>query len=225
LITFSAERGTVTCVPHILISFSEIKHALVKLHGYGTHCSCSHATVAASITQRGNKRQTVFYKDHDREMYLKLLGKHNVLYHLELIGFALMGNHVHDISVPEFETSLAKGIGRTDNDYSRWLNIRCNRTGHLWQARFYSCPIQLPSLADVLAYVELNPVRAGLVEKPEDWAWSSAHAHLTGIDESGLLNMDLWSKQFTPESWADYLSKKMHDRKMLHRIRNATQTG
>jgi hypothetical protein len=52
-------------------------------------------------------------------MYLKLLGKHNALYHLELIGFALMGNHVQDISVPEFETSLAKGIGRTDNDYSR----------------------------------------------------------------------------------------------------------
>jgi putative transposase len=136
-----------------------------------------------------------------------------------------MGNHIHDISVPEFDTSLAKGIGRTDNDYSRWLNVRCKRTGHLWQARFYSCPVGLVSLADVLAYVELNPVRADLVKRPEEWMWSSARAHLTCVDESGLLNMDWWRNQFTPESWADYLSMKMHDRAMLQRIRAATQTG
>jgi putative transposase len=177
------------------------------------------------ITQRGNHRQTVFYNDEDRRLYLELAGKHNFLYHLDMIGYSLMTNHVHNVSVPEFEDSLAKGIGRTNNEYSRWLNLRFNRTGHLWQARFYSCPVEFISLPDVLAYAELNPVRAGLVKRPEDWEWSSARAHLTGVDESGLLNMDWWNEHFTPDSWAEFLSRKMFEKAMLHRIRTATQTG
>ena len=177
------------------------------------------------VTQRGNRRQTVFFNDHDREVYLELLAKYKRIYNLELIGYSLMDNHTHHIPVPGFDTSLSKGIGRTNNDYSRWLNVQCNWTGHLWQARFYSCPVEIVSLADVLAYVELNPVRAGLVEKPEEWKWSSARAHLTGVDETGLLDMDWWQSHFTPDSWADYLKKKLDDRKMLRRIRTATQTG
>jgi putative transposase len=177
------------------------------------------------VTQRGNHRQNVFRSDHDREVYLELLAKHKRNYHLDLIGFSLMPNHVHEIPIPEYDNSLAKGIGRTNNDYSRWFNIQCNQTGHLWQARFYSCTIELDSLENVLAYVELNPVRAGLVKRPEDWKWSSAQAHLTGVDETGLLDMKWWRCHFTPESWADYLQKKLHDDKLLHRIRTATQTG
>jgi putative transposase len=177
------------------------------------------------VTQRGNHRQTVFFSDHDREVYLGLLAKHKHFYYLDLIGFSLMSNHVHEVPVPRYDTSLAKGIGRTNNDYSRWLNVQCNQTGHLWQARFYSCPVEPASLANVLAYVELNPVRAGLVERPEDWKWSSARAHLTGIDETGLLNMDWWRSHFTPDSWTDFLTQKMQDDALLHRIRTATQTG
>jgi|WetSurMetagenome_2_1015567.scaffolds.fasta_scaffold230885_2 putative transposase len=179
------------------------------------------------VTQRGNHRQTVFFNDNDRQVYLELLAKHKRTYHLDLIGFALMGNHAHQIPIPEFEDSLAKGIGRTNNDYSRWLNIRFNQTGHLWQARFYSFPIEPDSLAlaNVLAYVELNPVRAGFVKRPEDWEWSSARAHLTGVDESGLLNMDWWRSRYTPDTWADFLHQKIHDDALFHRIRTATQTG
>ena len=177
------------------------------------------------VTQRGNHRQIVFRNDHDREVYLELLSKHKRNYHLDLIGFCLMPNHVHEIPIPEFDTSLAKGIGRTNNDYSRWFNIQCNQTGHLWQARFYSCPIELESLANVLAYVELNPVRAGLIERPEDWKWSSAQAHLTGVDKTGLLDMKWWQSHFTPDSWADFLQQKLQDDALNHRIRTATQTG
>lgn len=177
------------------------------------------------VTQRGNHRQTVFYSDRDRKVYLQLLAKYKALYQLTLIGYSLMPNHVHEIPIPEFETSLAKGVGRTNNDYSRWLNVQCNQTGHLWQARFYSCPVEFASLPDVLAYVELNPVRAGLVERPEDWTWSSARAHLTGIDETGLLSMEWWRSRFTPDSWSDFLQQKLRDSKLLHRIRLATQTG
>jgi len=136
-----------------------------------------------------------------------------------------MSNHVHEVPVPKFDNSLAKGIGRTNNDYSRWFNVQCSQTGHLWQARFYSCPVEPASLANVLAYVELNPVRAGIVERPEDWKWSSARAHLTGVDETGLLDMGWWRSHFTPDSWADFLMQKMQDDALFHQIRTATQTG
>jgi len=95
------------------------------------------------VTQRGNHRQTVFFNDRDREVYLELLAKYKGIYHIGLIGHSLMSNHVHKIPIPEFDTSLAKAIGRTHKDYSPWQNVQCNQTGHLWQARFYSCPIEL----------------------------------------------------------------------------------
>ena len=177
------------------------------------------------VTQRGNQRQTVFFRDRDREVYLDCLDKYRHTHHLTLIGYALMGNHIHCIPIPEFHSSLAKGIGRTNNDYSRWLNVQRNQVGHLWQSRFYSCPVDLASLAVVLAYVELNPVRAGLVARADDWKWSSARAHASGVDETGLLDMAWWQSHFTPDSWARYLRMTQDDRITFHKIRTATQTG
>jgi putative transposase len=180
---------------------------------------------AHHVTQRGNHRDVVFLRDHDREVYLDLWSKYSRLACADLVGYSLMGNHVHLVPIPEFETSLAKAVGRTNNDFSRWQNVQCNRTGHLWQARFYSCPVDTVSLWDVMAYVELNPVRAGLVERPEDWVWSSARAHASGRDETGLLNMGLWEECFTPVSWAEFLRQKQQDKELKQRIRTATQTG
>ncbi len=177
------------------------------------------------VTQRGNHRQTVFFHDHDREVYLSLLLKYKELYDTHLVGYTLMGNHVHQIPIPERKNSLAKTVGRTNNDFSRWQNVQCGRTGHLWQARFFSCPVEPASLWDVLAYVELNPVRAGLVERPDQWKWSSARAHLCGSDETGLLDMRLWKQHFDPPSWAEFLRGKVSDKQLLHQIREASQTG
>ncbi len=177
------------------------------------------------VTQRGNHRQTVFYNERDREVYLETLAKYKHMHRVAIIGYSLMTNHVHEVPIPEFKTSLARAIGRTHNDYSRWLNVQCNQTGHLWQARFYSCPVEFASLADLLAYVELNPVRAGLVERPEDWKWSSARAHNTGVDETGLLDMEWWRNHFTPETWSAFLLQKRSDEVTFHRIRTATHTG
>jgi putative transposase len=177
------------------------------------------------LTQRGNHRQPIFFNDRDREMYLDLIAKYKDLYRITIVGYALMTNHTHNIAIPELKTSLAKGIGRPHNDFSRWMNIQLNQTGHLWQARFYSCPIELTSLPDVLAYVELNPVRARIVERPEDWKWSSARAHLTGVDETGLLDMQWWQSHFTPATWHDFLRLKLNDKDLPDRIRTMTQTG
>ncbi len=82
-----------------------------------------------------------------------------------------MTNHVHLIATPQRENSLAKALGRTHNDYSRWLNVGRRESGHVWQNRFYSCPLERRHLWAALAYVERNPVRAGIVAEPGNWPW------------------------------------------------------
>ena len=92
----------------------------------------------------------------------------------------LMPNHVHLIAVPETELSLAQGIGWAHQAYTRRINFRENWRGYLWQGRFFSCPLDEAHAQRALRYVELNPVRAKLTERAEDWPWSSAGSHATG---------------------------------------------
>ena len=80
-------------------------------------------------------------------------------------------------------------VGRTD--YARWLNIRLGEPGHVWQNRFYLCPLDERHRWEALRYVELNPVRAGLVGRATDWPWSSAAAHTTGVDRTGVVDMSM----------------------------------
>ncbi len=132
------------------------------------------------VTQRGNRRMDVFFTDKDRQNYLDLLrefgDKHGVTYW----GYCLMTNHVHLIAVPRSEESLALGIGWAHKAYTRAINFRENWRGYLWQGRFFSCPLDEAHAQQALRYVELNPVRAGLVARAEDWAWSSARGHVSG---------------------------------------------
>jgi REP element-mobilizing transposase RayT len=139
---------------------------------------------AYHITQRGKRRQQVFFCDTDRQMYLNLLRDHASRAGMQILAYCLMPNHVHVVAVPERVDSLAKGFGRTHNEYARWVHIRERQTRHLWQNRFFSCPLDKRRFAEALRYVELNPVRAGLVEDPCEWAWSSAPARINGTDRS-----------------------------------------
>lgn len=91
--------------------------------------------------------------------------------------YCLMTNHIHIIASPTKSTGLAKALGRAHNDYARWLNVRRGESGHLWQNRYFSCPIESRYLWSVLAYVERNPVRAGMVSRCGDWPCSSAAMH------------------------------------------------
>ncbi len=177
------------------------------------------------VTQRGNRQQDVFFTDADYRLYLRLLAGHSRKYGLRLLGYCLMPNHVHLIVDPEKENSLAKGVGRTTNDYARWLQVRQQRTGHLWQNRFYSCVLDEAHLWMALRYVELNPVRAGLVERAWDWPWSSARAHLAGEDETGLLDMARWGARYSPAAWREALEQGIAEAAWAERFREATRTG
>ena len=111
------------------------------------------------VTQRGNNRQDVFFVNDDRRCYLDLLREASRRFGLEVLGYCLMTNHVHLLVVPRNEDALALGIGRAHWWYSRYVNRLHGRSGHLWQGRFFSAPLEESHLWAALGYVERNPVR------------------------------------------------------------------
>jgi len=177
------------------------------------------------VTQRGNHRQRVFFADVERDFYLELLRKYFTQFQVDMAGYGLMSNHVDFILIPATQVSLAKGIGRLHNDFSRWQQIQRNLTGHLWQNRFFSCPLDEDHFWKALRYAELNPVRAGLVRNAWEWPWSSARAHVTGIDETGLPSMDLRRTRFDGNRWQSFLEEEQRSRDDSGQIRLATSTG
>ena len=137
------------------------------------------------VTQRGTDRQTTFFTNADRRVYLELLALHSAEADLRLLAYCLMSNDIHLVAIPERENSLAVGMRRLHGRYAQYLNARRQRSGHLWQNRFFSCPLGNDHLWTAVRYVEQNPVRACITERPEDYRWSSAAAHLRG--SSGLM--------------------------------------
>ena len=176
------------------------------------------------ITQRGNYRQRVFFRDEDRRLYLHLLRDYSRHYGLSILAWCLMPNHVHLIAVPHRTAALARTLQRLHSEYARALHCRLRRTGHLWQARYCSTPMDDKHFWAAMIYVEQNPSRAGLVEKPWDWRWSSAQTRLKGHDD-GLLDLVRWREAYTPESWNLCLENGLADGLLLERIREATGKG
>jgi putative transposase len=177
------------------------------------------------ITQRGNNRQDVFPADADRQIYLETLRFEMRRAGIRLLGWCLMTNHVHFVAVPENADSFAKGFGRAHFRYAFDLNQRRGWSGHLWQNRFFSCPLGRRHLGLALRYVDLNPVRAGLVDRAEDWHWSSARAHIEGKDEMGLLDSESWRELCPLADWGEVLRGSGETAEQLEALRQATRTG
>jgi REP-associated tyrosine transposase len=135
------------------------------------------------VTQRGNYRQKVFFSDSDRRIYLALLAEQCRRHQLRIQGYCLMPNHVHLIAVPQSADGLRLAIGEVHRRYTRMINFREGWRGHLWQGRFASFVLDEPYLLTAARYVELNPVRAGMVNAPTRYRWSSAAAHARGRDD------------------------------------------
>jgi putative transposase len=129
------------------------------------------------LTQRGNDRRLILDWDADRATYLSLLRENIELYGVSVMGYCLMSNHVHLIVVPSTGDGLAQALRQTHGRYASYWNTVHRASGHVWQGRYYSCPLDEPHLWEALRYTELNPLRARLVAKPESWSWSSAASH------------------------------------------------
>ncbi len=142
------------------------------------------------IIQRGNRRQDVFFNDEDYQYYLELLKEWCQEEALEIWAYCLMTNHVHLIVCPNSHSNLSRAIGEVHRRYTRMVNFREQWRGYLWQGRFSSFPMEESWLLKAVSYVELNPVKAGIVTHAWDYPWSSVHAHLAGKDETGLVNTE-----------------------------------
>ena len=173
------------------------------------------------ITQRGNRRMKVFFSDDDYQLYIDLMSEWCAKRNADIQAYCLMPNHVHLVAVPSSEDSLRLSIGEAHRRYSLAINRREKWRGHLWQERFASFPMDERYLLAAVRYVEQNPVKAKLVEMPEDWKWSSAKAHLHGIDDELVIVKPLLEMV---DDWRAFLEEGS-DRNELDAIRKHTLTG
>ena len=140
------------------------------------------------VTQRGNRRQEVFFAEADYRIYLELLAAFSQAAGTRVLAYCLMPNHVHLILLPADEAGLRGAVQETHRRYTRYVNRREDWRGYLWQGRFASFPMDQPHLLMAARYIELNPLRARLAGWAADYPWSSARAHLAGRDD-GLVKV------------------------------------
>ena len=143
------------------------------------------------VTQRGNRRLPVFFTDQDRSLYLQLLAQSCGEAGVSCLGWCLMDNHVHLVLLPRDQDGLRAALAESHRRYTRHINFREGWRGHLFQSRFASYPMSGAHLLAAIRYVENNPVAAGMVDRAEDWEWSSARSHMAGrrVDDDPLTDI------------------------------------
>jgi putative transposase len=165
------------------------------------------AGVPHHITQRGNRREDVFFSDGDRAAYLGWLAHYCVTFRVQVLAYCLMTNHVHLVIVPEFESALEKVFRPLHTRYAQRINRTRGWSGHVWQGRFYSSALDDRYLWAAIRYVERNPVRAGMVRRAEDYRWSSAPAHCKLVNDYVLTKDPAWLDRLASVGdWSQWLS-------------------
>ncbi len=177
------------------------------------------------ITQRGNARQQVFFDPQDYRLYLDLLRDRSDTAGLGILAYCLMPNHVHLIAVPERGDSMAAALGRTHASFARYFNLRQRACGHVWQSRYFSCPLDDAHLWAAMAYVERNPVRAGMVERAELFRWSTAGLRLGTRPRDGWVDLRRWGAQYSPEQWRQALASGVAEEAFGRRLQEASRRG
>jgi putative transposase len=177
--------------------------------------------VPHQVTQRGNRRQKVFFEEGDYAAYKELLAEGCKAAGVAVWAYCLMPNHVHLILVPGDADGLRAALAEAHRRYTRLINNRKGWSGHLWQGRFASFAMDEEHLLACAAYVEQNPVRARLVARARDWRWSSARAHLKGRDDGLVRVKPLLGRV---DSWPALLSERL-TAQGLEPIRSGERTG
>lgn len=133
------------------------------------------------VIQRGNNRQPIFTSQADYEFFLDLLDENARKFGVAIHAYVLMGNHFHLLVTPQTDTALPQMMQAIGRRYVRYFNDAQQRSGTLWEGRYKATLIQADRyLLACMAYIDLNPVRAGLVGQARDYPWSS-HAHYIGL--------------------------------------------
>ncbi len=170
--------------------------------------------VVHHITQRGVRSMDIFFDDEDRKGYLSFLKGQGDRTGLEFIGYCLMTNHIHLLVIPSDDESLRKGIGETHRLYTRHINFKTRTRGHLFQGRFFSCPLDTSHFLSAARYIERNPVRAKICKQASEFQWSSACYHL-GLSKTDPLIKKKYKGIGKPQEWAIWLESDPPDLKEL----------
>jgi putative transposase len=175
------------------------------------------------IIERGNNREKVFRDSTDYDKYLFFLSKYSGEKNVIILAYCLMPNHVHLLVKPSDDEGLAKMMQAITLCYSKYFNRANGRTGRLWECRYHSTVIDGDSyLWTVSRYIENNPVRAGMVKRPEDYPYSSAKAHLVGRKDP-LLKEALFDKNEL-NGYREFV-RSQENRKIMEEIRKQTRLG
>jgi putative transposase len=182
------------------------------------------------VIQRGNNRQACFASDADFKAYAHWLLEASLKFGVQIHGWVFMTNHVHLLMTPHQADAISRTMQYLGRYYVRYFNFNYQRTGTLYEGRFKSSIVQNRNyLLACLRYIELNPVRAAIVEDPSDYSWSSYRAHALGV------KMKLWtphqeylalgSTQASRSITYRKLVEEDFGTELISEIRNAVNTG
>jgi putative transposase len=150
------------------------------------------------VVARGNNKQQIFLDERDHHMFLDVVAQTLSRFRWRCLAYCLMPNHYHLVVITP-NADLSHGMRQINGAYAQAFNRRHDRCGHLFQGRYGGRLIQSDQhLLESIRYVALNPVRAGLVRRPEDWPWS-AHAELCGTSSKRLLTAGELLAHFAPD--------------------------
>lgn len=162
-----------------------------------------------------------FFRPSDYSEYIGLMSEWCNRLDVEIWAYCLMPNHVHLIATPKSADGLRRAIGEAHRRYTRRINVREDWRGHLWEGRFASYPMDEEHLLAVARYVELTPVWAKLAERPGQYRWSSARAHLRGKNDALVKVRPLLK---LARNWKLFLASGLDDDEM-DAIRRHERTG
>ena len=153
------------------------------------------AGVPQHVIQRGNDRAPCFFVEADYLAYLHWLGQASEAYDVAVHAYCLMTNHVHLLLTPSRIGVTGKLMQYLGRHYVNYINRVYGRTGTLWEGRYKSSLVDSEAyLLMVYRYIEQNPVRARMVARPEEYRWSSARAHITGLHDQRLTDHDVYMR-------------------------------
>jgi putative transposase len=175
------------------------------------------------VVQRGNNRENIFLSDEDRAVYLFLLKRYSDKWNAPVSCYCLMADHVHLLARPSREESLQKMMQGVTLCYAQHMNRKYRRTGSIWQSRYQTCVVdQAAYLWAVARYIEQNPVRAAIVESPQDYVYSSARAHF-GLVQDAVLGEDLFP-EIQRNEYVEFIQSGV-PAGQTEEIRQSTRTG
>ena len=182
------------------------------------------------IIQRGNNRELIFLHNADYQFYLDCLNNAIKKHKLRVHSYVLMSNHVHLLVSPETKTSISKTLQSVGRRYVQYFNDTYKRTGTLWEGRYKATVIDSEQyLLTCMRYIELNPVRAGMVDKPGEYPWSSYAANAQGENNKLIISHEVYKQIGINEAERQSAYRQLFhatiDKSDLEALREATNKG